>query len=205
VHSFINSNNNDNNHANKEDFTTIKSQRQLYCHSLLINLNEDNVLHAYAMCNITDSKQIIQFSHRRIEKLLSNEESSYVLHDEGHYTFWCNLIERINESHDSRLPIYRKHNVNVSSTASIHIHNLMKLGDLLELIHREYLYFGPDQLASNEQPLTEQQFKWVLERSKHHFPFVMTSWGHEYWGFLSGRKHVHEYYVMHWLMIMYDR
>jgi len=126
---------------------------------------------------------------------------SYVLHDEAHYTFWMNLIERINEFHDIRLSNYRKHNSNESSTASIHIHNLMKLWDLLELFHREYLYFGPDQLDSNEQPLTEQQFKWVLERSKHHDPFVMTSWGHEYWGFLSGRKQVHEYYVMHWLII----
>lgn len=192
VHCFMNSNNNVD--ANKEDFfATIKSQKQLYCHSMLIDLNVDNILHAYAMCNITDSNQIIQFSHRRIENLFNNGESSFVLHDEEQYTFWSNLIERINEAHDSRLSIYRKHNSNVSSTASIHIHNLMKLGDLLELVHREYLHFGPDQLASKEQSLTEQQFKWVLERNKHHFPFVMTNWGHEYWGFLSGRKHVHAY------------
>jgi len=54
---------------------------------------------------------------------------SYVLHDEAHYTFWMNLIERINEFHDIRLSNYRKHNSNVSSTASIHIHNLIKLWD----------------------------------------------------------------------------
>lgn len=192
-------NNNYNVHANEEDFSiNIKSQRQLYCQSMLIDLNVDNVLHAYAMCNITDSNQIIQFSHRRIEQLFNNGESSFVLHDEEQYTFWSNLIERINESHESRFSIYRKHNSNISSTASIHIHNLMKLGDLLELIHREYLHFGPDQLDSKDQPLTEHQFKWVLERkNNHHLPFVMTSWGHEYWGFLSGRKHIqHTLYII---------
>jgi len=154
------------------------------------------MFHAYAICNITNYDEIIKFSHKRIEKLFNNGDNvTFILTDniKTQYQYWSNLIERINASHS-----------NNASTASIHIHNLIKLGDLLELIHREYVLFAPNppSMESYEQPLTEEQFKWAMERSRHHLPFVMTSWGHESWGFLSGRKHFnHKIHILPLSMI----
>jgi len=153
------------------------------CHGRSFAPSISNVFLYHAICNISSSKDIAQFSGSSMASLFDVKRTKL------HYTInqklstWSEVARDLNHT--------RLMGLNQSiPNAAVHMHNYHKLGDFMLLFWTEYFRFGPSgkslKKAGKGLPLTSEQLNWAIDKGQS--PVVITNWGDENWGHLSGRK-----------------
>lgn len=158
------------------------------CHDKTFQVSTGNLFLYNAICNVTSGNDVVQFTGSRISNLLDvlNRQLHVALPDNNKYKRWSDVSNMIMQTQSE----CAKQNI---SNRAVHLHNYHKLGDFMLLFREEYLKGGPDRSSMakggpNAKPLTAKQFKWAIDKEQP--PIVMTNWGDENWGFLSGRKNL---------------
>lgn len=184
------SNNNDNSKLLRQHYQVVKQQFSLKpsvplvtCHGQYFHPSEHNVFIYHSLCNVSSGNDIVQFSGPQItEKFdIRNKKLHYRLNPK--VQAWSDIAKDINQT--KQLGI----NQSVLNVA-VHMHNYHKLGDFMLLFWTEYWRSGPSRKSLKKNgkflPLTAEQLRWAVDKDQP--PVVVTNWGDENWGFLSGRK-----------------
>lgn len=153
------------------------------CHGISFQPSVSNLFLYHAICNVSSGNEIAQFSGPTISNVFDVKRTKL------HYTInqklstWSQVARELNQTHQLGL------NRSITYKA-VHMHNHHKLGDFMLLFWTEYFRYGPSGKAlktgGKGVPLTAAQFAWAMD--KHQPPVVITNWGDENWGHLSGRK-----------------
>lgn len=154
------------------------------CHGKSFTPSISNVFLYHAVCNISKSKDIAQFSGSSMASLFDVKRSQL------HYTINQKLSAWSAVAHDLNQTRLQGLNQSIHE-AAVHMHNYHKLGDFMLLFWTEYFRFGPSgrslKKGGKGLPLTSEQFNWAIEKNQP--PVVITNWGDENWGHLSGREY----------------
>lgn len=164
------------------------------CHGKTFQITLGNIFLYNVICNVTQGNDIVQFSGPRISKLFDTENSQVhaALPGNNKYRRWGDVAKLISQTQAD----YARQNI---TNRAVHLHNYHKLGDFMLLFRDEYMRAGPDRKnmakgGPNALPLTAPQFNWAADKGQP--PVVLTNWGDENWGFLSGRKPFHSLFNM---------
>lgn len=153
------------------------------CHGRSFKPSITNIFLYHAVCNISSSKDIAQFSGSSMANLFDLKRTKL------HYTVNQKLSTWSEVAHDLNQTRLLALNQSIHDRA-VHMHNYHKLGDFMLLFWTEYFRFGPSgkslKRAGKGLPLTSEQLNWAIGKGQP--PVVITNWGDENWGHLSGRK-----------------
>lgn len=165
------------------------------CHGQTFTINVGNLFLYNAICNVTNGDDIVQFSGHRIAKLfdMQNRKPHATIAEGSKLRHWGDIANMVNQTQQE----YIKKRI---PNHAVQLHNYHKLGDFMLLFRDEYMRGGPDRLSMarggpKAEPLTATQFNWAIDKGQ--MPVVLTNWGDENWGFLSGRESMHLFILLY--------
>ena len=141
------------------------------------NMPEDKLLIHYSLRQLESSEDLVYINGPRGKRLwdLNNPNPHGLVNDKLRLRKWESVAGIVNATHATTL----------YSTKAVHIHNEMKIGDVLLLLVDEYRRKNKIPLPKPPEPIN-------LDRSIMHRmmdfgqpPIVMTNSIDENWGFLS--------------------
>lgn len=169
------------------------------------HISDDKRLLHYALKAVSSFDQLVFFNGHRVKALFDSSNRSPHIRLSSQRT-WLEVANLVNQTQ-----------VLTPQNKAVHVHNELKLGDLLFLIHQDYravkqtysgqggVDMGNNDISHGENDKsTKQQQKWKwpspeapIDTSKDmwhrtmdrgQLPIVMTNTADENWGFLSTRK-----------------
>jgi hypothetical protein len=165
------------------------------CNGITVTPTIHNHMLCHAFCAIVKVDDIVHFSGHRIAQVFDtgNKKLHVYIGNEMKARYWGEVAELVSEVW-KRTGGHLANATNATSTkgdVGVHIHNYHKLGDFLLLFRDEFFRSHPDRkkfaaTGPKAIPLTRAQIHWAADRGQP--PVVVTNWGDENWGFLSGRK-----------------
>lgn len=188
--------------ADKRANSSIPDLGPRVCNGITVTSTVHNHILCYAFCAISRVDDIVHFSGHRIAQVFDtgNKKLHVYIGNEMKARYWGEVAELVTEvwkrtgGHYANATNATLPSVSATHTGDVgvHVHNYHKLGDFLLLFREEFFRSHPDRkkfapAGPKAVPLTTAQIHWAADRGQP--PVVVTNWGDENWGFLSGRKH----------------
>jgi hypothetical protein len=160
------------------------------CHGTTFQPSLDNLFLYHAVCNISHGSNIVNFSGQRIRDLFDskNEAVHLKMEEKLRTPYWSQAAKLMINTYTNATAASHSLVLKSAVPRALHVHNYNKIGDFLLMFHAEHyrLATKAERKQGKTKFLTKAQFDAAMEQGQP--PMVLTNWGDENWGFLSGRK-----------------